>query len=190
MDIHPSIRPLIVNAVFDYGLRPVKGQPNIWRAYSGVRRAAGPAGLFLEQAMTDPHSIDESANQSPPPAPSPSPYAPLPEGVGYCTFADFEKVRLTAAEIIAAEPHPAADRLLKLQIRLGDREKQICAGIRGSYEPEDLIGKRIVVVDNLEPRKLRGEISNGMLLAAHAPDGSIALVTLDKPGFPTGGKVS
>ena len=116
--------------------------------------------------------------------------APLPEGVTYCNFDDFSKIRLTVAEIIRAEPHPKADRLIKLQVRLGDREKQICAGIRGYYQPEELVGRRIVVVDNLEPRKLRGEVSNGMLLAAHGPDDSISLVTLDKPDFPSGGQVS
>lgn len=123
-------------------------------------------------------------------APAPKPAPALPEGVTLCGFEDFAKIRLTAAEIVKAEPHPKADRLLKLWIRLGDREKQICAGIRAYYAPESLIGKRIVVVDNLEPRKLRGEVSEGMLLAAHGPDDSISLVTLDNPGFPTGGQVS
>lgn len=127
-----------------------------------------------------------------PAAPAPEqPAAPaLPEGVTYCNFDDFAKIRLTVAEIIQAEAHPKADKLLKLQVRLGDREKQICAGIRAYYQPEELVGKRIIVVDNLEPRKLRGEISNGMLLAAHGPDDTLSLVTVDKPGFPSGGQVS
>ena len=116
--------------------------------------------------------------------------APLPEGVTYCNFDDFSKIRLTVAEIIKAEAHPKADKLIKLQVRLGDREKQICAGIRAYYQPEELVGRRIIVVDNLEPRTLRGEISNGMLLAAHGPDDTISLVTLDKPDFPSGGQVS
>ncbi|MCC8189633.1 MAG: methionine--tRNA ligase subunit beta [Planctomycetes bacterium] len=116
--------------------------------------------------------------------------SPLPEGVTFCTYDDFTKIRLTVAEIVAAEAHPKADKLLKIQIRLGDREKQICAGIRAYYQPEQLVGRRIVVVDNLEPRTLRGEVSNGMLLAAHGPDGSIALVTVDNPDFPSGGQVS
>ena len=136
----------------------------------------------------------------PAPEPSPAPEAEarpaapanplLPDGVTYCNFDDFAKIRLTVAEIIRAEPHPKADKLIKLQVRLGDREKQICAGIRAYYQPEELVGKRIVVVDNLEPRKLRGEVSNGMLLAAHGPEDTISLVTLDKPDFPSGGQVS
>lgn len=114
----------------------------------------------------------------------------LPEGVAYCTFDDFSKIRLTAAEIVQAEPHPNADKLLKLQLRLGDRHKQICAGIREFYQPEELVGKRIIIVDNLEPRKLRGETSHGMLLACRGPDNTLSLVTLDKPDFATGGQVS
>lgn len=133
---------------------------------------------------------DAPAEGAPAPAQE-TPAAPaLPEGVTYCNFDDFSKIRLTVAEIVKAEAHPKADKLIKLQVRLGDREKQICAGIRAYYQPEELVGRRIVVVDNLEPRKLRGEVSNGMLLAAHGPDDTISLVTLDKPDFPSGGQVS
>ena len=137
--------------------------------------------------MTEPTAPAAGENASPAPAPE---TPALPEGVTFCTFDDFAKIRLTVAEIIAAEPHPKADKLIKIQIRLGERTKQICAGIRAYYSPEELIGRRIVVVDNLEPRKLRGEMSNGMLLAAHGPNDAISLVTLDKPDFPTGGQVS
>lgn len=139
---------------------------------------------------------ESNENQPEPAAPAPAeptqpkPPSGLPEGVTYCTFDDFAKVRLTVAEIVRAEAHPNADKLLKLGIRLGDREKQICAGIKAWYAPETLVGKRIVVVDNLEPRKLRGEVSQGMLLAAHGPDNAVTLVTLDDPAFPTGGQVS
>lgn len=133
----------------------------------------------------------EYSTQNTQPAPAPTPVASgLPEGVAYCTFDDFSKIHLTVAEIVKAEPHPNADKLIKLQIRLGDRQKQICAGIRAWYAPEALVGKRIVVVDNLEPRKLRGEVSEGMLLAAHGPNDTVTLVTLDDPAFPSGGRVS
>ncbi len=82
------------------------------------------------------------------------------------TFDDFMKLDLRVATIVEAEPHPNADRLLKLQVDLGEEKRQICAGIKEFYDPENLIGKQIVVVTNLAPRKIRGEISNGMLLAA------------------------
>ncbi|MCX7935879.1 MAG: methionine--tRNA ligase subunit beta [Planctomycetota bacterium] len=110
---------------------------------------------------------------------------------GICTYQDFQKIRLRVAEVIAADFHPNADKLLRLRIRLGERIKQICAGIRGFYEPSQLIGKRIVVVDNLEPRKIRGEISEGMLLAAHeSGSGRLALVTVDAPDFASDSPIS
>lgn len=85
------------------------------------------------------------------------------------TFDDFIKVDLRVATIEQAELHPNADRLVKLQIDLGPMGKrQICAGIKGYYEPETLVGRQIIVVANLAPRKIRGEQSNGMLLAASA----------------------
>lgn len=81
-------------------------------------------------------------------------------------FDDFVKVDLRVARIVEAEHHPNADRLLKLQLDDGSGEpRQICAGIRGYYEPEELVGKSIVIVANLAPRKIRGEESRGMLLA-------------------------
>ncbi len=84
---------------------------------------------------------------------------------------DFIKLDLRVATVTAAEPHPDADRLLKLQVDLGDHQRQICAGIKQFYDPENLVGRQIVVVTNLKPRKIRGEESNGMLLAASAMDG-------------------
>lgn len=112
-----------------------------------------------------------------------------PAGVTFCTFDDFSKIKLLVAEIVAAELHPHADKLLKLRVRLGQREKQICAGIRAWYQPEQLLGRRIVVVDNLEPRKLRGEVSEGMLLAARDEAGNLALLTVDNPAFSSGATV-
>ena len=82
-------------------------------------------------------------------------------------FDEFTKVDLRVAKIVEAEDHPNADRLLKLQLDDGSGEpRQICAGIKGHYAPEDLVGKHIVIVANLAPRKIRGEESRGMLLAA------------------------
>ena len=96
-------------------------------------------------------------------------------------FDDFMKLDLRVATVVEAEAHPNADRLLKLQVDLGPTgggRRQICAGIRGAYAPEDLVGKQIVVVANLAPRKIRGEVSNGMLLAASdAESDATVLVT-------------
>ncbi|MCB9837831.1 MAG: methionine--tRNA ligase subunit beta [Phycisphaeraceae bacterium] len=83
------------------------------------------------------------------------------------TFEDFAKVDLRVAKITHAEPHPNADRLIKLQLDDGSgTPRQICAGVKAYYEPEQLIGRHIVIVANLAPRTIRGEESNGMLLAA------------------------
>ncbi|MEM0983191.1 MAG: methionine--tRNA ligase subunit beta [Planctomycetota bacterium] len=83
------------------------------------------------------------------------------------TFDDFAKVDLRVAKIVEAEEHPNADRLLKLQLDDGSGEpRQICAGVKGYYEPSELVGRHIVIVANLAPRTIRGEESRGMLLAA------------------------
>ncbi len=87
------------------------------------------------------------------------------------TIEDFAKLDLRMATIVAAEAHPNADRLLKLQVDLGGETRQICAGIRQFYDPATLVGKQVVVVANLAPRMMRGEMSNGMLLAASSREG-------------------
>ena len=96
-------------------------------------------------------------------------------------YADFAKVELRVARVLEAERVPKADKLLKLQVDLGSERRQILAGIAQQFEPESLIGKTIVVVANLAPRKMRGLESQGMLLAASADAGSppIGLLTID-----------
>lgn len=101
---------------------------------------------------------------------------------------EFRKLELRVATIRAAEHHPNADKLIVLQIDLGSEQRQICAGIRNQYALEELIGKQIVVVANLEPAKLRGLESQGMLLAA-SDEGRVILLTPDKAVEP-GSKVS
>jgi len=81
-------------------------------------------------------------------------------------YDDFAKLELRVATVLECKVHPNADKLLVLQIDLGGETRQICAGLRAHYASEALVGKQIVVVANLEPRPMRGEISNGMLLAA------------------------
>src|SRR6476620_8353308 len=85
-------------------------------------------------------------------------------------YDDFAKLDLRVATVIECKPHANADKLLVLQIDLGTEKRQICAGLRLHYpNPDELIGKQIVVVANLAPRQMRGEESNGMLLAATDP---------------------
>lgn len=92
------------------------------------------------------------------------------------TFDEFKKLEIKVAEIKEVQDHPNADKLYVIKIDLGDKEKQIVAGIKGSYPKEELIGKQIVVVDNLEPAKLRGVESQAMLLAAQDTQGVTILI--------------
>ena len=82
------------------------------------------------------------------------------------TIEDFRKLELKVAEIKEVQDHPNADKLYIIIVDLGDKTKQIVAGIKSSYQKEDLVGKQVVVVDNLEPAILRDVESQGMLLAA------------------------
>lgn len=100
------------------------------------------------------------------------------------TIDDFARVELKAGTIRRAEPHPNADRLVVLSVDLGEaEERQIVAGIRAAYAPEDLVGRQVVVVANLKPARLRGLESRGMLLAASDESG-LRIVSPEKPVTP------
>lgn len=108
--------------------------------------------------------MTDTAPTTPVPAATP---ADAPAGKPEITFDDFAKIDLRVARVVKAEPHPNADKLLKLLLDDGSgTPRQICAGIKAQYTPEELVGKLIVIVANLAPRQLRGEESRGMLLAA------------------------
>ncbi len=100
---------------------------------------------------------------------------------GLITFDDFLKTQLCIAEIITAEKVEKADKLLQLTVNIGDETRTLVAGIATAYQPEDLIGKQVVMVKNLKPAKIRGIVSHGMILAAATESGELALVTPDKP---------
>jgi len=91
------------------------------------------------------------------------------------SYDDFAKLDLRVATVLEAREHPNANKLLLLKIRVGEEEKQIVAGIRGHYEPADLAGRQIVVVNNLEEAVLCGEESQGMLLTAADGDAVVLL---------------
>ena len=106
------------------------------------------------------------------------------------TIEQFQQIDLRVGTITSAEAIPGATKLLKLQVDLGEgTPRQLVAGIAQHYKPEELIGKQIVVVANLQPAKIRGVESQGMLLAAVHDDQDIVLITVDKP-VPNGAKVS
>lgn len=100
----------------------------------------------------------------------------LEEEEEYITIDDFAKVQLKVAEVIDVEDHPNADKLLVLKLKVGDETRQVVSGIKKYYSKEDLVGKKVVVVTNLQPVKLRGVESKGMILAAEK-DGKLTLVS-------------
>ena len=107
---------------------------------------------------------------------------------GLISIDEFARVDLRVAEIKEAEKVQGADRLLKLIVALGEEQRQVVAGIAQHYQPDELIGKRVIFVANLKPAKLRGIVSEGMLLAASDDEGNLTLVTTEAP-IKTGSKV-
>ena len=104
------------------------------------------------------------------------------------TIEDFEKIDLRVVKVLACEPVKGAKKLLKLKVDLGGEERQVVSGIAVHYKPEELVGKNVVLVANLKPVKLRGELSQGMIIAASTDDDSV--LTLVNPGeLPTGSVV-
>ena len=111
-----------------------------------------------------------------------APYEPLKDLIA---FDDFVKLDLRVGRIVAAEPHPKADKLLRLDVDLGFETRQVLAGVRMHMTPEELHGKHVVVAANLAPRTIRGLESQGMLLFAENRDGRLVPVLTDgEPGGP------
>ena len=102
---------------------------------------------------------------------------------------DFKNVHLRTGNILEAERVPKSDKLVKMKVDIGTEVRQILAGIGKFYTPEELVGKTVTVVVNLKPAKLMGHESQGMLLAANMPDGSLSLVTPEKSGITAGAEV-
>jgi methionyl-tRNA synthetase len=133
---------------------PAQPEPAPQPTLEAANQTAGIAGK-APAALTSAASLGTVS-----PAPDP---AARPATI---TIDDFAKVELRVGQVQVAEPVKGADRLLRLEVNLGDEVRQIVAGIAGAYEPEKLIGRKVVIVANLQPRKLRGLESNGMIVAA------------------------
>ena len=106
---------------------------------------------------------------------------------GKIPITDFQKVELRVAEVLAAERVPKSKKLLRLSIKVGEESRTLVAGIAEAYEPSELVGRKVVIVANLEPATLMGIESNGMVLAA-SHEGTVSLLTLDKD-VPSGSQV-
>ena len=116
----------------------------------------------------------------PKPEKAPKPEKKVPEHEGLATFDDFQKIKLIAAKVVACEKVPKSDKLLKETLDVGGGvTRTVCSGIAKHYAPEDLVGKTVVMVANFAPRKMAGQVSEGMLLCAEDPEGAVRLLTVD-----------
>lgn len=147
-------------------------------------KTQGPDPIFprLGSKKKEDSKVEQKTEEAPQPQEAPKPQE---DTISYDYFA---KMKLRVAEVRHAERIEGADKLLKLQISLGDEERQIVAGIAQAYAPEELVGKKIVIIANLEPAKIRGVVSNGMLLAADL-DGKAVVLQPEKADTPAGSKV-
>ncbi len=186
--LKPALRRAPDGIISQLGLDPAAVD---FRLPQAARWGGLPAGIAVRRGPALFPRIetpaDEDGEQRGEAAPAPATPQEAPVQQAQVTYDEFARLDLRVAEILRAEPVKGADRLLKLQIRVGDAERQIVAGIAQHYRPEELAGKHIVVVANLVPAKIRGEESNGMLLAGSA-GGKLALVTPERP-LPPGAKV-
>ena len=135
---------------------------------------------------------EESKAEAPKPG-APKTEAPKPSKDGspsdMITFDDFIKIKLRVGRVLEATVHPNADKLLVLKVDLGDEQRQIVAGLKAFYEPESLVGKNLIIVANLAPRKMRGLESQGMLLAASTDDHSQVIIVTADADIPPGSGV-
>ena len=156
---------------------------------SGIQTVAGSELLFPRLELTGEGGVpvrQATKKDKPPAAAEEAPN--LEKAEGLISIEDFGRVDLRVVEITAAQKIEGADKLLKLAVSLGNEERQVVAGIAKHYQPDSLLGKRVLFVANLKPAKLRGFRSEGMLLAAEDEQGNLVLVTTEKPISP-GSKV-
>jgi methionyl-tRNA synthetase len=139
----------------------------------------GAAPVSTEQSTSPTPPSSPTTTTAPAASPQPAPAAPATDQI---TIDEFQKIQLKTALVLSAERVPKSEKLIKLQVDLGSEQRQIVAGIGKKYEPEHLIGKRIVIVANLKPAKLMGIESQGMVLAAGDKDvGGLVTVIEDVP---------
>ena len=147
---------------------------------------AASSATTTERPGTPPHSEAQASGIFAGAAPSTQPTDASPQ----ITIDDFAKVELRVAQVVVAERIPKADKLLRLEVDLGYEKRQILSGIAEWYTPEELVGRRIVVITNLAPRKMRGLESHGMLLAASTEGGKPHLATFaDADTLPLGSRL-
>ncbi len=133
-----------------------------------------PKPLFTKMDLDEVLKIEQAASEEE------SEEEPEKEKMPIVTFDEFMKLDLRVGKVLSVDPHPKADKLYVLKVDLGNEQRQIIAGLRPYYEPEEMIGKTITIVANLAPAKLRGVESQGMLLAAEDDKGVVSLLVSDR----------
>lgn len=106
------------------------------------------------------------------------------------SFDDFCKVKMRVGKVVEATDHPNADKLVIMQVDLGNERRQLVAGLKGYYEPNQLVGRNIIVVTNLAPRMMRGRESQAMLLAASTPGHAQVVLLTTAEDIAPGSEVS
>lgn len=156
-----------------------------WDSAGSLRLAEGhqlgkPEILFtkVDDDVIEKH-IAQFPSTAEPRATGPLPQPSQPETARMISIEDFKKIELRVARVLSCERIPRSEKLLKMRVSLGKEERQVVAGIAQHYAPESLIGKKVVLVTNLQPARLMGEESQGMLLAASDSNGKLSIVTLD-----------
>jgi methionyl-tRNA synthetase len=157
-------------------------QAGQWGLLPGGQQIGERRPLFPRQ---DPEKLRQEAAEAAPSVSGPGQERTM------ISFKQFQALDLRVGEIVSAEPVPNTDKLLKLTVNIGDEQRTMVAGIALSYSPDDLIGKQVVVVANLEPATIRGVRSEGMILAGwvEGDDKSVTLVTPARP-LPNGARVT
>jgi methionyl-tRNA synthetase len=149
-----------------------------------VYQRVDSAALLKDEPAPAPAPAKPAKGQAPALEPKPAATVENADGAGLITIDDFTKVLLKTAEIRQAARVEGADKLLKLSVFDGERERTVLAGIALHYTPEEITGQVVILVANLQPRKLRGELSEGMLLAATNSEGRLSLLTTQRPVGP------
>jgi methionyl-tRNA synthetase len=155
---------------------------------SGTKVTDKPEILFARLDLQE--VLDKVAAMQPEPEPEVdnNPGIDLEEKKPEITIEDFDKIQLQIGEVIACEEVKKSKKLLCSQVKIGSEVRQIVSGIKAHYSPEDMVGKKVVVVTNLKPAKLAGIESQGMILCAEDAEGNLSLVTSEKD-FPHGAEI-
>jgi len=152
-----------------------------------IEKKALQAALQAPETAAPPAPGKEPMETAPALSPAPPTEDAAPEGIATIAFEDFARVELRVAEVLSAERVPKADKLLHLRISLGAEERTVLAGLAEYYQPEQLVGRKLILVANLAPRKIRGLVSQGMLLAAEHGD-RVSLLQPDQD-LPAGSRI-